>query len=137
MSELIASDKVPLHHPVPVLGHDRDGFARMVTDFHAGFSGFDIIAEHMLVRDGVAVIRWKLRIATRAPGWTCRRAAMTYQPSARSTASATRSRTQSASWSTGSTSIHLACCARLEDCARLPLRSTADRPPFGPSRSRG
>jgi predicted ester cyclase len=60
MSELIASDKVPLHHPVPGLGHDRDGFARMVTDFHAGFSGFDVIAEHMLVRDGVAVIRWKL-----------------------------------------------------------------------------
>jgi hypothetical protein len=60
MSELIASDTVPLHHPVPGLGHDRDGFAKMVTDFHAGFSGFDMFVEHMLVRDGAAVIRWKL-----------------------------------------------------------------------------
>jgi hypothetical protein len=60
MSELIASDTVPLHHPVPGLGHDRDGFAKMVTDFHAGFSGFDVLVEHMLVRNGVAVIRWKL-----------------------------------------------------------------------------
>src|SRR5262245_12034059 len=60
MSELIASDTVPLHHPVPGLGHYRDGFAKMVTDFHAGFQGFDIIVEHMLVRNGVAVIRWKL-----------------------------------------------------------------------------
>ena len=60
MSELTASDTVPLHHPVPGLGHDRDGFAKMVTDFHAGFSGFDVLVEHMLVRNGVAVIRWKL-----------------------------------------------------------------------------
>lgn len=60
MSELIASDTVLLHHPVPGLGHDRAGFAEMVTDFHAGFPGFDVIVEHMLVRDGVAVIRWKL-----------------------------------------------------------------------------
>ena len=60
ISELIASDTVPLHHPMPGLGHDRDGFAKLVTDFHAGFPGFDVIVEHMLVRNGVAVIRWKL-----------------------------------------------------------------------------
>jgi hypothetical protein len=60
MSELIVSDAVPLHHPVPGLGHDRDGFATMVSDLHAGFPGFDIIVDHMLVRNGVVVIRWKL-----------------------------------------------------------------------------
>ena len=60
MSELLASDTVPLHHPVPGLGHDRDGFAKMVIDFHAGFSGFDVTMDHMLVRDSAAVIRWKL-----------------------------------------------------------------------------
>ena len=60
MSELIASDTVLLHHPVPGLGHDYAGFAKMINDFHDGFSGFDVIVEHMLVRDGIAVIRWKL-----------------------------------------------------------------------------
>ena len=60
ISELIVSDTVPLHHPAPGLGHDRDGFAAMVSDFHAAFPGFDVIVEHMLVRNGAVAIRWTL-----------------------------------------------------------------------------